>query len=151
MDMAESYSDADKVYLHTQYDVVGESLTPQEEKLVLFAFRGVPIHIAAKNVGMSVEQADEAMASPTAQQLTSIMRERESKNIEVTRDRLNMMLFDAHARSATATEEIMAIRELGKMNDLYADNKGRMAGGAQVNINVSNVRQIERASDQQLL
>ena len=40
-------------------------------------------------------------------------------NIEVTKDVLNSMLFEAHATADCSNAKIAAVRELGKMNGLY--------------------------------
>ena len=140
--------DADKLYLQTQQDMVGVALTPQQEKLVLLIFRGVSVKAAASHVGMDTATATEMIESEVAQYFIEEMRKREAKNIEITRDRLTLMLLEAHANSATAMEEIAAIRELGKMHDMYEDNK---KATTQINVKVTNVKQIEKASDEELM
>ena len=69
------------------------------------------------------------------------------------------MIFEAHGKSATATEELNAIDKLAKLHALYPGSPG--SGGSSVNVNVvtgngssveiSNTKQLERMSDEELL
>ncbi len=43
----------------------------------------------------------------------------EPQPVEVSRDDVTRMLFETHKKCANAAEEVMAIKELAKINDLY--------------------------------
>lgn len=83
-------------------------------------------------------------------------RERILEPTNITIELVTTMLLEAHKKSATATEEIAAIRELAKMHDLYQDQKeNRAARGSSVQLvqnNVyTNVKQLDNLSDAELL
>lgn len=86
--------------------------------------RGVPLIPAAKAAGIKRDQAHEVAARPHVAQTLAYLRDQYAREVvRVDRDMLNMMLLEAHGKAATATEEIMAIRELGKMNGCYEPEK----------------------------
>lgn len=58
------------------------------------------------------------------------------------------MLLDAHSKSANTTEEVMAIKELGKLNDLYPAERKRIE---QTMMKVDSEKQLKRLSEQQLM
>lgn len=96
-------------------------LTQQEVVFVQSLLRGLPIQMAAKQAGVPETEMKSFAAQPHVASVLAYMRETTfNTHIEVTRDMLNLMLFEAHAKSGSATEEIMAIRELAKMNGLNA-------------------------------
>jgi phage terminase small subunit len=147
------------LYPHTDFDYI----SGQEEQLILHFFRGFPAVAAARAAGYK----EPAMASKflqleSTEKLLAYLREREFANINVTRDMLNSMLLQAHSKAGTATEEVMAIRELGKLNDLYQDTKGnRQNNSTLVTINQTlnprdgrpevTQRQIQGLPDDELL
>ena len=148
--MPETIADRDKYFLLTAYEQ--ENITPfspQKEKFLLYFFRGMSVASASNSSGLDVQKGREVLASTAGQTLLSQLRTREEKDLVITREKLTSMLLDAHSHSATATEEVAVIRELGKMHDLYADAK------RQVEINVTktitNISHIERASDDELM
>ena len=65
----------------------------------------------------------------------------------VTRDQLTNLLLESHRKSANATEEIMAIREIGKINGLYEDGK---TPSLVINNNYFE-KQLDELSDEDLL
>lgn len=95
-------------------------LSPLESQFVIALLRGVPVVPAGKSVGLSAEEAIELKHKPhVLKTLTYLKDQYAATQVVVNRDMLNMMLMEAHAKAGTATEEIMAIRELGKMNGCY--------------------------------
>lgn len=99
-------------------------LNHQESRLVEELLRGVPLIPAAKAAGIKRDQAHEVAARPHVAQTLAYLRDQYAREVvRVDRDMLNMMLLEAHGKAATATEEIMAIRELGKMNGCYEPEK----------------------------
>lgn len=102
-------------------------LTQQEVIFVQSLLRGLPIQMAARQAGVPETEMHSFAAQPHVSSVLSYMRETMfTTHIEVNRDMLNLMLFEAHAKSANATEEIMAIRELAKMNGLNAPTQTEM-------------------------
>lgn len=96
-------------------------LTQQEVIFVQSLMRGLPLHMAAQQAGVPEHEMQSFAKQPHVASVIAYLRETTfNTHIEVTRDMLNLMLFEAHAKSSTATEEIMAIRELAKMNGLNA-------------------------------
>ena len=150
-------TDADIAELQTLYPLAkfDRNFTRQEEQFLLYHIKGLSAEAAAtaagyehSGTGKSLLKQDKIRAA------IDYLKEKHFNDVRITRDRLNSMLLDAHSHAANATEEIMAIKELGKMNDLYADAKHK--GGMQINIgsqvnNVKSVKQIERMDETQLL
>lgn len=122
-------------------------LTQQEVIFVQSLLRGLPLQMAANQAGVPETEMKAFAAQPHVAAVLSYMRETTfNTHIEVTRDMLNLMLFEAHAKSATATEEIMAIRELAKMNGLNAPTQTEM----KVTHETRTAEQMRRMSSQDL-
>lgn len=66
--------------------------------------------------------------------------------IKVTRNMLTQMLFESHRKSATATEEIAAVREIGKLHGLYESDKAQ-----QTTVNINIIEQIESLPTHELI
>lgn len=99
-------------------------LNPQEHQFVTGLLQGMPLLHAAREAGIPRKEVPEVQARPHVVQVLSYLREQASvEHVEITRDMLNVMLLQAHSRSANTTEEVMTIRELGKMNGLYAPER----------------------------
>jgi len=94
--------------------------------------------------GLSHDQAMVAVGGSriaAAQTQTPVEQE-----FEITKNQLNLLLLEAHKKSATATEEVAAIRELGKINGLYEKTE------PDITINIQqNVHKLEVLSDAELL
>lgn len=102
-------------------------LSQQEVVFVQSLLRGLPIHMAAQQAGVPEYEMQSFAKQPHVAAVLAHLRETTfNTHIEVTRDMLNLMLFEAHAKSANATEEIMAVRELAKMNGLNAPTQTEM-------------------------
>lgn len=99
-------------------------LTQQEVIFVQSLLRGMPLLMAAQQSGVPETEMKAFYAQPHIAAVLAHMRESlMTANVEINRDMLNLMLLEAHAKSANATEEVKAIRELGLMNGLYAAAK----------------------------
>ncbi len=106
-----------------------------------------------RNYGLGHEQALTAVGGATMSSVSSIASPRQPEvappqelDLEVTRNQLNLLLLEAHKKSATATEEVAAIRELGKINGLYEKVE------PDITINIQhNVHKLEVMSDAELL
>jgi len=58
----------------------------------------------------------------------------EDEHIEVTRNQITRLLFETHKKCVNATEEVLALKELAKINNLYPND---------TNINVLNITNVE--------
>ena len=68
------------------------------------------------------------------------------QEVVITRGQLNLLLLEAHKKSANSTEEVAAIRELGKINGLYEKE------APVININIhQDMKKLEVMSDADLL
>jgi len=146
----ERVSERDKNLIHVLS--VAEDLktiTPQEQKILIFFYRGMHPRTIAIQTGASRDRIDSLINSDRGQRVLEALAERDTRDLAITRERLTAMLLDAHSHSATATEEISAIRELGKLHDLYLDNKKQI--DINVNQKITNYTQIERATEEQLI
>lgn len=122
-------------------------LTQQEVVFVQSLLRGLPIQMAARQAGVPETEMQSFAKQPHVAAVLAYMRETTfNTHIEVTRDMLNLMLFEAHAKSANATEEIMAVRELAKMNGLNAPTQTEV----KVTHETRTAEQMRRMSSQEL-
>ena len=145
--------DTDLVNVRSLYPYLRISpLTSQQEKAILLYFRGLTKAQAATEAGYTSHKGVGFLNSPEAVAIMDYLRADELQDIRVSRDSLTGMLLASHAKAATATEEIMAVREIGKMHDLYASDANNKGGNTLIiNGNVQNIKQIERMDDSKLL
>lgn len=148
-------------YLKTQYpDKSIRMPSVIEQRVLLLYMRGMSraaITVAlGDTMGMDANKAKKLttfLGSPTGKALIDLFREREFKDVRVSRENLTQLLFESYHKAGTVLEEIAAIREIGKMNGLYKSDE-KQAKGANVTINqtgnIQNVRQLERMSETQL-
>lgn len=122
-------------------------LDPQEARLITCLMQDLPLVPAAREAGIPRKQAQEVIMRPHVAQTLAYLRDQYlTETPVVTRDLLNTMLFEAHAKSATATEEVMSIRELGKMNGMYAPERVERTDRRHV-----TYEQVQSMSTQQLM
>lgn len=142
-------SDVELAKLRTAYPLLDiKPLDIQMEQVALFLARGMTIHGTANATGKSVYLIKQALDNDTNLQIAlEYLRSAGERELQITRDMLNVMLLEAHRKSATATEEINAVRELGKLNDLYPNAKTQLDV---VLSEVKNVNQLDKMSDDQL-
>lgn len=126
-------------------------ISRQEVAFVTYVRQGLPFNTAARCAGMTAEHMLAFTEDSRFHAAMQYSMERASSVLNVTRDMLNYMLMEAHACSANATEQIMAIRELGKLNDLYP-RAGAPARGAVIEHGKpSSGRALQQMDDAQLL
>lgn len=126
-------------------------ISRQEVAFVTYVRQGLPFNTAARCAGMTAEHMMAFTDDARFHAAMQYSMERATSVLNVTRDMLNYMLMEAHACSANATEQIMAIRELGKLNDLYP-RTGTPAKGAVIEHNTpSSGRALQQMDDAQLL
>ena len=148
-------NDADIGYLHSLYPSAGlKPLSSQEERFVLFKMQGMSNPQAEKAVGAKAGYGARLMRRADVKVVIEYLREKEFDEVRVSRGKLTTMLLEAHAHAGTATEEILAIKELGKMHDLYGDEIAKREsrqGNTTINIEGDlTVKQISGMSDEQL-
>lgn len=123
-------------------------LTSQEQTFCKRIAQGMEPKRAAKEAGMTARAGAELLLRDDIQNTLAVLKNQvqEYMQIEVTTDLLNSMLFEAHATAATSTEKISAVRELGKMNGLYAPEK------KEIDIHTTQkITQLESLSDDELV
>jgi hypothetical protein len=148
--MSGAFSNEELAYLQslaTAHDI--PPLTRQQEKFLLYYFRGASQSAAARVVGVPLSRAKEWLASENFRVFLEYMEERRLHEIEVSRGMLTNMLFEAHDTAATATEKIAAIKELGKMHDVYpkADTQPTVIINQ---VTDQTLKQLDRMSDAEL-
>ena len=121
-------------------------LTQQEKAFVFNFVRTRSIPAAAEVAGIDKTTAQEWLTLPHIQKTCDFYDSATMSDIKVTRSSLTNMLFEAHRHSATATEEINAIREIGKMNGIYEPEKT-----VTISANYTKIEQMESLSDEELL
>jgi hypothetical protein len=155
--MTDIVTKADLARIQDAYpDLNVQPLTSVEERVAIGVCRGLTVAQSARSVGMSMREAKALQESDAFLTVCDYLREvkyaYEQVKVAVTRDQLNMMLFEAHRKAANTTEEVAAIRELGKMNDLYLNEQRK--SGVEINIlpgDVTSEKQLERMDDDKLI
>lgn len=127
----------------------GRFLTAQEAKFVGLYCQGMPLNSAALAAGYQKNSGPILLQNEAvAETITALkMRQMDSLGEVVTRDFVGQIFLEAHKKAATATEEIAAGRELGKLYGLYAPEKGTV----EVNVQVNRIEQLESLSDAELM
>jgi hypothetical protein len=69
--------------------------------------------------------------------------------VEVTRDDMNRLLFETHKKCANSAEEVMTLKEIAKINDLYP----KQSESATVTLHhvVHSMDKLQKMDDAQLL
>lgn len=124
-------------------------LNPQEQRYLLSRFRGLTQGTAARASGMATVSAKAFEESIHCQEVLTFMHEHAAESVGITREKLTLMLLDAHDLSATSGERVSAIRELGQLHSLYPQKGPSVA--VQINNNITNEKQLEKMSDEDLL
>lgn len=129
----------------------GRFLTAQEQRFVGLYVQGLSVNAAAEAAGYQnpPEAARRLMREEAViETLTALkMRQMDSLSELVTRDFVGHIFIEAHKKAATATEEIAAGRELGKLYGLYAPEKA----ATEINVTVNRIEQLEALSDEELM
>lgn len=119
----------------TQQSVVAEGLTnavidgkipplsAQQIKFITWLQQGLTYQVAARAVGTPVETALEWSQDPRVQQAMAYADTLRQASVIVTRDMLTLMLLEERAMADTSTAAITAIREIGRLNGLYPEQK----------------------------
>lgn len=123
-------------------------LTAQQKLFVTAFARGLSIGAAARHAGCAVGTAKEWLELSEVQEALAVLREQMHAELgtAVTRENLTMMLFEAHRKAGTATEEIAAIKEIAKLNGIYEPERKEI-----VVTNITRIEQLQNLSDEELL
>lgn len=126
-------------------------LTSQQEQFVMLHMRGLSPTAAARAAGYKhPERAGPGLLrTKSVQQAIELVSEKAFGDMRVTREQLTIDLYNAHSHAANASEEVMALREIGKLHGLYAPQEKKISMDA--DIKVTNTKQIERLTDEQLI
>lgn len=147
-------SDIDRIQAEFP-DLITRRLSVIEEKIALSVCRGLTIPQACRSVGVSFAEAKELQADSFFQicceYLKEVKRGYQDVQAVITRDMLNGMLLEAHRKAANTSEEVMAIREMGKMNDLYLDAQRRNGTEPADMKDITSAKQLERLDDAELI
>ena len=107
-------------------------LSAQQIKFVTWLQQGLTYPMAARAVGTSAEVAMEWADDPRVQQAMAYADTLRQASVVVTRDMLTLMLLEERAMADTSTAAITAIREIGKLNGLYPEQRAMRPGGITV-------------------
>lgn len=131
------------------YSAPAKFLTAQEKAFCVYYARGYDPKRAALEAGYRSPRAYEhLLEKPEIQETMALLRARITAymSVEVTKELLTSMLFEAHATAASSTEKVSCIKELGKINGIYEAPK------VTINVqNVTRVEQLESLSDAELM
>ncbi len=119
-------------------------LSKQKEMFCFHMATGAGIEASAEAVGTNVEIAQKWLEHPSVKGIIDGFRESHYQKVDFTRDKLALLFFQSYYKAATATEEIQALREIGKLQGLYAPQQ------TELKVNVTNVKHIEMSNDAQL-
>jgi len=127
----------------------GLFLTTQEKAFCKGVAQGLPPATVAKSIGLTpVKLWIEWMERQDIVETLAILKNQVDQfmGVEVTRDLLNSMLFEAHATADCSNAKIASIREIGKMNGLYEPDKLQID-----KTTVTKIEHLEALSDEELL
>lgn len=147
--------DSDFDHVHESAVMANVSLSPQEERFVTLVCHGFGPAAASRHCGMTIVAARALMEDERVTSILAYMKELYADAVAVTRETITVMLLEAHRKAASAGEEIMAAKELGKLHGLYKsdENKGtKITNNTQINGNVSiGARKLARMTDADLI
>lgn len=121
-------------------------LTGQQEKFVHLVVSGMTAGAAAVAIGMEPAKGKDLLADPTIEAAVNYFRERNREKLDFSIETAHTMLMEAWSNSANSTEQVAVVRELIKLHGIAAAPKAQ-----EVNVKVVTAKQLERASDAQLL
>ena len=150
--MRDLISQGDLDYIKTQYpDKSIRMPSLAQQQMIMAYLRGMTPAAIARSLGESSHaKIARYLKTASCQAIVDFLRTNEFNDVRASRDYLTDLLFQSYHKAATVAEEVMAIREIGKLNDLYKSDQNK---GTQINIqsNVTNIRQFETMTEGQLL
>jgi hypothetical protein len=91
-------------------------LSFQEEHFLLLHLRGMSIVASERGAGMSKGRGSKLLKREGVPEVIDYLKHQLFADARITLDTLNTMALEAHRKAQTATEELMAVRDLAKMN-----------------------------------
>ena len=146
----------DQAYVHNCATMAQVHLTPQEERLLSLYCYGFPIPQAARHAGMAPDRARELINDPRLTATLDQIKETYADAVKISRETVTVMLLEAHRKAATASEEIAAAKEIGKLHGLYKsdDQKGtKITNNTQINgdVKVNTRKRLARMDTDELI
>ena len=143
-------TDEDRVELQSHFPYAGvklSELSVQEERLILYFLRGMSKAAAGRAAGYkNMDHVYEVFKKPKINQALDYLRQEMREEVKFDSTTATQMYFEAHRKSATATEEKNVVDSLCKLHGLFAPEQA-----TQVNINVDKLERLERLPDSELL
>lgn len=134
-----------QVVAQSVYSTKGlKRLSRQKEMYCFHLASGASPALAAKSVGATVEQAAEWASDRNIKAVLKAIREQQDSGLRMTRDKLSDLLLQSYYKAGTTTEEVAALREIGKLQGLYAPET------VEITANVTNSKQLEMLSAEEL-
>ena len=123
------------------------TLTSQKEKFVHLVVSGMSNGAAGVAVGVTPMTASRWVnEDENVQKALEYFRQKNRDKLDFSIETAHTMLMEAWTNCKDATEQVSVVRELVKLHGVAVAPKPQ-----EVNINVTNRKQVERASDAQLL
>jgi hypothetical protein len=125
----------------------------RQQQIIMMYLRGMTPPAIAQALGEPDHSGIPVyIRSPACQAVIDFLRANEFTDVRASRDYLTSLLFESYHKAGTAMEEIAAIREIGKLNGLYeSDKQARNQVTINNQTNVTNIRQLESLSENQLI
>lgn len=130
-----------------------EILTTQQVALLEYIRQGMPIDQAVRMAGMDFDKAAAFLATDErGAQAVEFSKTLHSTSMVITKDLLTSQFYAAMARSSSTSEDVMCLREIGKMHGLY-ETKVRVveAGKEEESEGQKSLKRIQRMDDDALL
>lgn len=121
-------------------------LSSQQEKFVHLVVSGMSNGAAAVAVGAAAKTGNEWSKLPHIEAAMEHFRSKNREKLNFTIETAHSMLLEAWSNSKDATEQVAVVRELIKLHGVAVAPKVQ-----QVDINITNKKQVERAPDAKLL
>ena len=122
-------------------------LSIQEERLVLFYLKGMSKAAAGRAAGyQNMENVYAIFKKEPVQKAITYLRKEMVEECKFDKNTATNLYFEAHRKSANATEEKNIVDSLCKLHGLFIPDNA-----TQININLDKVEQLERLSDDELV
>ena len=121
-----------------------KNLSRQKEMFCFHMASGASPDVAGRAVGATEQQIAEWQQDKDIKALLAGIQDNQTRGMSFTREKLSLMLLQSYYKAGTATEEIAAVREIGKLQGLYAPET------QEVIVNVNNAKQLENMSADEL-
>ena len=153
--MRDLISEGDLAYIQSQYpDKSIRMPSIRNQQIIMMYLRGMTNPAIAQALGEPNHSGiGSYINSPSCQAIVDFLRANEFNDVRASREYLTDLLFQSYHKAGSVTEEVMAIREIGKLNGLYKSDEQR-TNNPTVQINhttINNVKQLEKMTEAQLV